>query len=165
MDSVIEDPGFASGLSSLRICLSVCPWPGSPPCSSSLLPRQGTPTPDKDLWAQKFCTGMAQLKAPLYLLMGGSATNSCTSRSCCFILHLCAAPLSLTPAPGAQPRTFQLSQSWDVTPCLGAPARFRTRPCTTCPEEPPPPPVRPPGAGILQGPLLLCPRALPASPW
>lgn len=43
MDSVIEDPGFASGLSSLRICLSVCPWPGSPHCSSSLLPRQGTP--------------------------------------------------------------------------------------------------------------------------
>lgn len=71
------------------------------------------------------------------------------------------APLPLTPAPGAQPRTFHLSRSWDVTPCLGAPARFRTRPCTTCPEEPPPPPAPSPGAGILQCPLLLRPRC----PW
>ena len=78
-----------------------------------------------------------------------------------FLSPSLTAPLSLTPAPGAQPRTFQLSQLGDVTPCLGAPARFRTRPCTTCPEEPPPPPAPSPRAGILQCPLLLRPHC----PW
>lgn len=143
MESVIEEPGFASGLPDPWICLSVCPGPGSPPCNSSLQPRQGPPQP----WQRSVGSEI--------LHRDGSAKDTTLPFDGClfcyeqphivFLLFHSSSfhsPLSLTPAPGAQPQTFQLSQSCDVT----------LLPAGTCPFQDPAQHLLPRGASTTPAP-------------